>query len=289
MLNKHFPFFKIFPINYLKLLVYIAVTITIIGVMLLFIMIISFTLPVVIKGNIDGIFSLYWQPQKGDFGIFPMIGGSFLLSLSALALGWPLSLGLTIWMLGSNKGLVGNTVYAVIRIMTAIPTVVYGFTAIFLLVPLVREYFGGTGYSWLSAGVILGLLITPTMTLVFESGLSFHLQKMLPEGLASGFTRLELFSFFVLPNAQKSFISAAVIGFGRAIGDTLISLMLAGNAPQIPTHLTDSLRTLTAHIALVSANEVGGGAYDSVLLAGFLLLFMNILVSGSLRYLGHNS
>lgn len=271
-------------INWFKIFVYFAVGIVLIGITALITMFTVFVLPIITRGDLEGIFSLSWQPNEGNFGILPMIGGSFFLVIFALLVACPLALGLTVWVLKINKRYLARAVSWLIRFMIAIPTVVYGFVSVFLLVPLVREGVGGTGFCLFSAGVILALLITPTITLVFETGITSSLEKLCPGGLALGFSRLELFYFFVLPKAKKNFVVAAMIGFGRAIGDTLISLMLSGNAPQFPQGIFESIRTLTAHIALISANEVGGVAYDSLFLSGILLLSINALVSITLRH-----
>lgn len=257
------------------------------GTALLFIMVVAFALPVLGHwgGGEGGAFSWVWQPSQEKFGILPMLCGSLLLSGSALVLGWPLALGVCVWTLSIGKGRPLALVRGTVRLMTAIPTVVYGFAAVFLLTPLVREGLGGAGLCWLSAGLMLTVLVLPTMVLVLETGLRPRLETLCIGGLAVGFSRMELLLLFVLPEARKNLVTAAVIGFGRAVGDTLIPLMLAGNAPQLPTNFAEGLRTLTSHMALVTSNEVGGGAYDSLFLAGMLLLGINAVVSLVLRKL----
>lgn len=257
------------------------------GIGLLVVMIIAFALPVLGHwgSGEGGAFSWIWQPTREQFGILPMLFGSMLLSVSALVLGWPLALGVCVWTLSLGRGRSLALVRGTVRLMTAIPTVIYGFAAVFLLTPLVREGLGGAGLCWLSAGLMLTVLIVPTMVLVFETGLRPRLEILCPDGLAVGFSRMELLLLFVLPAARKNLVTGAVIGFGRAVGDTLIPLMLAGNAPQLPSQLADGLRTLTSHMALVTSNEVGGGAYDSLFLAGMLLLGINAVVSLALRRL----
>lgn len=271
--------------SWLKVSIYFAVSIVLTGILVLIAMLIALSLPIISNTNLEKIISLTWQPNEGYFGILPMLGGSFFLAIFALCLAWPLALGLNIWMLKVDKRFLVRVVAYFIKLMTAIPTVVYGFVAVFLLVPLVREGAGGTGFCLFSAGVILALLILPTITLVFESGLSTSLEKLCPGGIALGFSRLELFYFFVLPKSKKIFVVAAMIGFGRAIGDTLISLMLSGNSPQFPQNIFESIRTLTAHIALISANEMSGMAYDSLFLSGILLLIINATVSILVRHI----
>ena len=141
----------------------------------------------------------------------------------------------------------------------------------------------------LSAGVMLILLVLPSMVLVLEAGLRPRLERLCPWGLALGFSRLDMLRLFVLPKSGRCLAAAAVLGFGRAVGDTLIPLMLAGNAPGVPGGFTEGLRTLTAHMALVTANEVGGAAYNSLFAAGLILLLVNAAASLALRRLGERS
>lgn len=258
------------------------------AVCLLCIMILAAALPVLLQPGAGSPLGWVWQPYQGHFGILPMCLGSLALAGFALIIGWPLALGLCCWLLTEEARAARPLVKLtglLIRFMTTIPTVVYGFAAVFLLTPLVRTALGGTGMCLLSAGIMLTLLILPTMVLVLEAGLGPRLERLCPGGQALGFSRLDLLRLFVLPKARRNLAAAAVLGFGRAVGDTLIPLMLAGNATQIPAGLTESLRTLTAHMALVTANEVGGAAYNSLFAAGLILLLVNGGVSLALRRL----
>lgn len=262
-----------------------AAGIALLGIGLLFVMVVSFALPAFTGQGKGGVFTWVWNPYQGDFGILPMLTGSVLLAVSSLLLAWPLALLVTCWTLtrpGSPPVLV---VRGLIRLMTAVPTVVYGFAAVFLLTPLVRGLLGGSGMCWLSAALMLTLLVLPSMALILEAGLGPRLEKLCTGGLAVGFDRMDLLWFFVLPGTRKTLIAAALLGFSRAAGDTLLPLMLAGNAPQVPDALSGGLRTLTAHMALVTANEVGGAAYNSLFAAGALLLGVNAVVSLCLRRL----
>lgn len=259
--------------------VYLATGCVLVGIILLFAMILVFAFPALMEQGTTGIFSWDWNPYQGKFGILPMLAGSLILSFSALLMAYPLSLGVCAFII-TARGKIGlYLIRGIIRFMTAIPTVVYAFVGIILLTPLVRSGLGGSGLSWLTATLVLVLLILPTMVLVLESGLKPMLESLCPGGLAIGLNRFELLWFFVFPHAQKTFTATGLLGFGRAIGDTLIPLMLAGNAPHVPGALGESLRTLTAHMALVTANEVGGAAYSSLFMAGALLLGINAAVS----------
>lgn len=274
-----------------------ATALTAAGIGLIFVMIVAFALPVFTSGyqSADiGLFSWHWSPSQGKFGILPMIVGSLLLTLSAIFTAWFLALGLSAWLLcGADANhtpalrFLHRFMAGLVRFMTAVPTVVYGFVAIFLLVPLVRQAMGGgSGLCWLTASLILSLLLLPTMVLVMEAGLKPRMEAVRLTAASLGFSRLQALNYFVLPQNRRCLLTALVLGFGRGIGDTLIALMLAGNWPQVPASATDGLRTLTAHMALVTANEVGGMAYDSLFAAGAILLMINATVSLTLRRLG---
>ena len=254
-----------------------------------FALIICFALPVVFSAHGELVFSWVWRPDTHEFGILPMIVGSVLLSLSALLLSWPLSIGVACAIQDDFSGTLGRTrrgLAGVVRFMTAIPTVVYGFSAIFLLVPVVREAAGrGSGLCWLSAALILALLVLPTMVLVMDAALRSRAAQVRITAAALGFSSWQTLACLVLPGCRRWLLTAGVLGLGRAVGDTLIPLMLTGNAPHVPTSLLDSLRTLTAHMGLVTATDVGGPAYNSLFVAGGLLLLVSSGVSVSLRML----
>lgn len=268
--------------------VYLAAGMALLCIMLLFAMILAFAAPVFLRPGSGGVFTWNWQPYQGEFGILPMLAGSLLLSLSTLLLAWPLSLAVCCWTLERKPGPLLVLARGLLRFMSAIPTVVYGFAAVFLLTPLIRNGLGGSGMCWLAAALMLTLLILPTMTLILEAGLKPRLESLCPGGIALGLTKLEILWFVILPLSRKTLLAALLLGFGRAVGDTLLPLMLAGNAPQLPGGLLDGLRTLTAHMALVTANEVGGSAYNSLFAAGALLLGINAAVSLAARRLESN-
>lgn len=281
---------------------HLAAGITALCIGLVFVMVAAFALPVFSQsaaGN-ESVFTWVWNPGQGHFGILPMICGSLALACTSLCLAWPMALGLCCWLLGQEMGTPARStattslgkmsrlaVAGLIRFMTTIPTVVYGFTAVFLLVPLARRILGqGSGLCLFTAVLVLTLLLLPTLVLVMESALKPRLEQLRLTTAALGFTPMETLTFFVLPAARRGLFTAAVLGFGRALGDTLISLMLAGNAPQIPLGLSSGLRTLTAHMALVTSNDAGGAAYNSLFAAGAVLLILNGGISLLLRRLG---
>lgn len=183
-----------------------------------FALIACFALPVVFSAQGGQIFSWVWRPDTHEFGILTMIVGSLLLSVSALLLSWPLAVGVACAIQdGGKKRLFGCTVAGIVRFMTTIPTVVYGFAAVFLLVPVVREAAGkGSGLCWLSAALMLALLILPTMVLVMDSAMRTKERNVRITAAALGFTRSQTLACLVLPASRRWLLTAAILGFGRA-------------------------------------------------------------------------
>jgi phosphate transport system permease protein len=170
--------------------------------------------------------------------------------------------------------------------MTSVPTVVYGFVSVFLLVPFLREFFyHGSGFSWLAATLTLSLLVLPTVTLIINAQFELFDPEIRLATTALGFSPIKQLIWVVIPASYKGLLAAAVLGFGRAVGDTIISLMVSGNSPQLPHSMLDSIRTLTAHVALVVSTEAGSMAYNSLFAAGIMLFGVSALVNGALRFI----
>jgi phosphate transport system permease protein len=245
-----------------------------------------FSLPLFTQGTLGEIISWHWRPFQGNFGILPMMAGSLILALTALCLSYPLGLGLCGFVFLFRRQWPGRLALALIHFMTSIPTVVYGFVAAFLLVPLVRQVFGqGTGFCWLSAALILALLILPTIVLLLHSQTEQLRPQIHLTAMALGFNPAQEFLSVLLPLSGRGLAAAAVLGFGRAMGDTLVALMLSGNAPQVPHSPLDSLRTLTAHIALMVATDSHSLAYHSIFACGLILFGLAAAVNLTLRWL----
>lgn len=245
-----------------------------------------FSLPILREGRLFEVVAWDWRPFQGAFGILPMVVGTLLLSFTAVALAFPAGVGICCFARGLGPRPLASSIMLLVRFMTGVPTVVYGFVAVFLLVPLVRTHFGrGTGFSWLAAGLTLALLVLPTVVLVIDAELRQAEPRSRLAAAALGLTQAQALLYVALPDSRRALAMAAVLGFGRAAGDTLVALMLAGNAAQVPGSLLDSLRTLTAHIALVVATDSRSRAYDSVFASGLILMLTTAAVNLGLRRL----
>lgn len=222
------------------------------------------SLPVIRTTNLAHILTSPWSPGQGLFGIFPMIIGTLCISFLSMVISIPLSLGCTLFITIVRPE---SRLKTLIEFMTAVPTVIYGFIGIFLLVPFIREFFAyGSGMCILSASLMLGLMISPTLILFFTQSITNIPSSFITAANALGARPFQKFFLVILPLAWRGILTGVILGFGRAMGDTLIALMISGNAVMLPESVLDSARTLTAHIALVIAAD-----FDSI---EFKILFI---------------
>ena len=235
------------------------------------------------------LFSWHWRPTEGIFGILPMLTGSLCLAFSAMLIAFPVGVGLCGFIHGIGPTRLAKPLLGMVRFMTSIPTVVYGLVSAFLLVPFLRSSFSGSGFSWLAALLTLALLVLPTIVLILDNQFRILHEEIHLGAMALGLSPVQQFLRLTLPLSRHGLLIALALGFGRAIGDTMISLMLAGNAPQLPHSLLDSIRTLTAHIALVISTDGQSMTYASLFACGLMLAIVSILVNLALYRLrrGH--
>ncbi|MCP5536493.1 MAG: ABC transporter permease subunit [Akkermansiaceae bacterium] len=245
-----------------------------------------FSLPVFLARDTQ-VFSSVWQPGQGRFGIVPMIVGSALLAVSASLAAFPMAVGICGFCLIHPRAMATRVVRYLVKLMAGIPTVVYGLAALFLLIPLLRDVFGqGSGFSLLAAVMMVVLLILPVMVMILDSQLTPFHENIALSATALGMRPRETVLYVVIPHSVRALTTAAILGFSRAIGDTMLPLMLAGNATQMPDSAFDSIRTLTAHIGLVIATEKGSAAYNSLFAAGLVLLAISLFVTLLTRSVG---
>jgi phosphate transport system permease protein len=253
----------------------------------IFLVLLYLLMPLFSFDGLAKVLSWHWRPYGGQFGILPMMIGSLMLSLGALIIACPLAIGVSSLTVILGNKWPSRVILGIIHYMTSIPTVIYGFVSVFLLVPLIRQWFEhGTGFSLLAAVLTLSVLIVPTIILVYRSRLEQVHPAVFMTSEALGIPRAAYVQNILIPLTMKGFVAAVILGFGRAVGDTLVSLMLAGNAPIVPHSLLDSFRTLTSHIGLVVATDSQSTFYHSVFAAGLILFLIMTLINLIIRRLG---
>lgn len=255
-------------------------------ILLIFAFLFWFALPVFFTPD-STTFSLLWQPEHGHYGILPMLAASSMLGVMSLVVALPVAVGIAGFCQLNRYRTIATWIRRLIRLMSGVPTVVYGIAAVFLLVPFLRNSAQcGSGFSLLAATLMIVLLILPVMVMVLDSFCQPLAKQLNLTAASMGLSDTQVVFHVIIPAAKKVIGSAALLGFSRAIGDTLLPLMLAGNAPQVAENVFDSIRTLTAHIGLVIATE-NASEYNSLFAAGFLLLCINVFITLLIRRVEH--
>jgi phosphate ABC transporter permease protein PstC len=233
--------------------------------------------PILFKYGIKSfLLGLNWYPSEQSFGLLPMILGSLMVTLGALIIGVPFGLGCAIFLTEFSPKQLRQVIKPIIELLAGIPSVVYGFLGIIILVPFIRKTLGGPGLSVLAASIILGIMILPTIISISIDSL-LALPPSYREGsIALGATRWQTTKMVLLPAARSGIIASIILGMGRAIGETMAVIMIAGNAISIPRSILDPVRTLTSNIAL----EMGyaSGEHRQALFATGVILFIIIMI-----------
>ena len=217
-----------------------------------------------------------WKPGNNIYGILPMIMGSIYVTAGAILIGVPIGILTSVFMASYCPKKVYRFFKSAIDLLAGIPSVVYGFFGLMMLVPLIRDLFHkGNGSSILSASILLGIMILPTIIGVTESAIRAVPSNYYEGSLALGATKERSLFFVVLPAAKSGLIAGVVLGIGRAIGETMAVVMVAGNQARMPAGILRGVRTMTSNIVL----EMGYAAdlHREALIATGVVLFVFIL------------
>ena len=217
-----------------------------------------------------------WKPLEGLFGILPMIIGSIYVTAGAILIGVPIGLLCAIFMAKFCPAKLYRFLQPAIDLLAGIPSIVYGFFGLVVIVPVMQVLTGTSGKGVLTASIMLGIMILPTIISVSESSLQAVPESYYEGSLALGATHERSVFFAVLPAAKSGIMAGVILGIGRAIGETMAVVMIAGNQPVIPSSLTSGVRTLTANIVM----EMGyaTGLHREALIATAVVLFVFILI-----------
>ena len=229
-------------------------------------------------GPLNFLLGREWAPGNvpPSFGILPMIMGSIYITAGAILIGVPVGVFTAVFMARFCPKPMYKFLKPAVELLAGIPSVVYGFFGLVTIVPLIRYLFGGTGSSILAASVLLGLMILPTITGISESALRAVPKELYDGAVALGASHEKAVFSVILPAAKSGIVAAVVLGIGRAIGETMAVIMVAGNQARMPAGLFKGARTLTANIVL----EMGYAAdlHREALIATGVVLFVFILI-----------
>lgn len=227
-------------------------------------------------GAKDFLLGKTWKPSQNIYGIFPMIVGSLYVTAGAMIIGVPIGILTSVFLAKFCPKRAYKIIKPAVELLAGIPSVVYGFFGLMVIVPFIRQLFGGSGTSMLAASVVLGIMILPTIIGVSESALRAVPDSYYEGSLALGASHERSVFFTVLPAAKSGILAGVILGIGRAVGETMAVVMVAGNQAVIPNKLTEGVRTMTANIVL----EMGYAAdlHREALIATAVVLFVFILM-----------
>lgn len=233
-------------------------------------------------GVVEFIFGRVWYPTEGQFGIWPMIVGSFVVTLGALAIGAPLAIATAIFLSEVASKEVKAVMRPAVELLAGIPSVVYGLIGIVVLVPLVRSAIPGPGFGFVAGWLVLAIMILPTIAAISEDSIAAVPRSFRESSFALGATRWQTIWRVVLPACRSGIVNAVVLGMGRAVGETMAVLMVVGNAPVLPASLSGSVRTLTSAIAL-DMSYASGDHQVALFAMGIALLVVSMVLIALIR------
>lgn len=235
----------------LATLFFLCAFIAVVSVALIFAFVAWRALPIFSEvGFKEFITGTRWAPSENIFGIVPFIVGSFVVTLGALVLGAPLAVATAVFMSEIAPARVRALVRPAVELLAGIPSVVYGFFGVVIVAPIVASQTNGAGFGPLTAWLILGIMIVPTIATLTEDALGSIPMGIREASFAMGATQWQTIYKVVLPAAKIGIIDAIILGMGRAIGETMAVLMVVGNAPQLFAGIAQPISTLTSQVVL---------------------------------------
>lgn len=263
----------------MKVLFGVTVTASIGAVLLICFFLFYNGLPAIGKiGPINFLFGTQWKPSDipPSFGILPMILGSIYITAGSIIIGVPLGILTAVFLVFFCPKALYQIIRPAINLLAGIPSIVYGFFGMVAIVPFIRHVFGGRGSSILAASLLLGIMILPTIIKLTETALRAVPPSYYEASVALGASHPRAVFSVMVPAAKSGVFAAIILGIGRAIGETMAVIMVAGNQARIPTSLLKGVRTLTANIVL----EMGYAAdlHREALIATGVVLFVFILL-----------
>ena len=263
--------------TFMHILFLIAACTSILAVVLICVFLFSGGVPAMLEiGVFKFLFGTIWKPGNNLYGIFPMIIGSLYVTAGAILFGVPLGLLAAVFMARFCPKTLYRILKPAIELMAGLPSVIYGFFALVVIVPWVKNTFGGRGQSILAAALLLGFMILPTIIEVTEAAIRAVPNSYYEGGLALGASHERSVFFALLPGARSGILAGIVLGIGRAIGETMAVMMVVGNQPRSPVSILEGCRTLTTNIVM----EMGYAAdlHKEALIATAVVLFVFILI-----------
>lgn len=261
----------------MKILFLLCACISILAVAVICIFIFANGVPAIGKiGFTDFIFGTHWRPNSGEFGIFPMIVASIYVTAGAIVIGVPIGILTAVFLACYCPKKIYKVIKPLINLLASIPSVVYGFFCLVVVVPIIQELTHTSGKGILTASILLDIMILPTIINTTESSIRAVPNMYFEGSLALGATKERSIFRTVIPAAKSGIMAGIILSIGRAIGETMAVVMVAGNQAIMPKSITSGVRTLTSNIVMEMAYATG--LHREALIATAVVLFVFILI-----------
>ncbi|MBN2404184.1 MAG: phosphate ABC transporter permease subunit PstC [Coriobacteriia bacterium] len=218
------------------------------------------------------LFGKVWSSSTDQFGILPLVTGTLVITIGALLLGAPLAVGTAVFLSEIASPRVRSVVRPAVELLAGVPSVVYGFFGLIILRPIIANLTGGLGFGPLTAAIILAVMIVPTIATLTEDALGSVVPGIREASYAMGATTWQTIYKVLLPAASVGIIDAIILGMGRAVGETMAVVMVAGNAPQFFQGLGEPVSTLTSQIVIDMS--YASGTHRTALFGMAVILFL---------------
>lgn len=239
-------------------------------------------------GIVNFLLGTEWNPSGDIYGIFPMIVSTLFSTIGAIIIGVPIGILTSVFIAEIAPKGISNIVRPAVQLLAGIPSVVYGFFGLIVVVPIVGEFqeiltgenMGGN--SLLATSIILGVMILPTIINISETSLRAVPKKYSEGSLALGATKIQTIFKVIIPAAKSGILASVVLGLGRAIGETMAVILVSGNTTSIPNSVFDSLRPLTANIALEMGYATGlhqGALFGTGVVLFVFIMLLNLILT----------
>ena len=256
---------------------FLCACVSVLAVVMICVFIFSNAFPAVSEiGLGDFLFGREWKPKQDIYGIFPMIVGSIYVTAGAIIVGVPIGIFTAVFMTYYCPAPLYKIIKPMVNLLASVPSIVYGFFCLVVIVPIIQELTETSGKGILTASILLGIMILPTIVNTSETSLRSVNTQYFDGALALGATKERAVFTAVMPAAGSGILSGVILGIGRAVGETMSVVMIAGNQPILPESITSGVRTLTGNIVL----EMGyaSGLHREALIATAAVLFVFILI-----------
>ncbi len=261
----------------MKMVFMLSGAVSVLAVLMICWFLFSEGLPTIGKiGVLNFLTGTVWKPLENHFGILPMIVGSCYVTAGAIIIGVPIGLLCAIYMAKFCPKRIYRILKPSIELMAGIPSIIYGFFGLMVIVPVVQELTGTSGKGIITASIMLGIMILPTIISVSEAAIRAVPESYYEGALALGATHEKSVFFTTVPAAKSGIMAGIILGIGRAIGETMAVVMVAGNQAVIPESLTSGVRTMTINIVL-EMGYAAKGMHRDALIATAVVLFVFIL------------